>query len=216
MVRPTKPKELKPKAEDGEDSPASAPAGISGMKLIMVNAVITVLVCLLFVGSNYFIMQSSVNKMMQQMNGTAEGAGDQGEGGDQGSGGDQEEVEKGIILDLGEFILNLSDPSVKRFLKVNVALELSRKDTDPKAEGSSGGHGGEGVDPKKAFEKEMEDSVPAVRDAIISVLSSKTADELLSQEGKEQAKDQIKESVNGILGGEREVLRVSFGNFIIQ
>jgi flagellar basal body-associated protein FliL len=34
--------------------------------------------------------------------------------------------------------------------------------------------------------------------------------------GKEEAKEQIKEAVNAIFAGEREVLRVSFGNFIIQ
>ena len=39
-------------------------------------------------------------------------------------------AERGIILDLGEFILNLSDPDVRKFLKVNVAIELSKKESD--------------------------------------------------------------------------------------
>ena len=33
---------------------------------------------------------------------------------------------------------------------------------------------------------------------------------------KELAKEQISNDINSILGGEREVLRVSFGQFIIQ
>ena len=41
-------------------------------------------------------------------------------------------------------------------------------------------------------------------------------DELASAAGKELAKEQITNDINSILGGEREVLRVSFGQFIIQ
>ena len=34
--------------------------------------------------------------------------------------------------------------------------------------------------------------------------------------GKELAKEQIADEINSIFAGEREVLRVSFGQFIIQ
>jgi flagellar basal body-associated protein FliL len=47
-------------------------------------------------------------------------------------------------------------------------------------------------------------------------MSTKNSDELATIAGKEQAKQEIKESVNAILNGDREVIRVSFGNFIIQ
>jgi flagellar basal body-associated protein FliL len=136
--------------------------------------------------------------------------------------------ERGIILDLGEFVLNLSDPNSKRYLKVNVALEISRASTDPviegHGEGGSGvsGHGGGGnegakkVDPLEIIQKEMEQYKPAIRDAIISVMSSKTAEELGSLSGKELAKEQIKAAVDPLFSGEREVMRVSFGTFIIQ
>ena len=62
----------------------------------------------------------------------------------------------------------------------------------------------------------MEHFKPAIRDAVITTLSSKMADELSSTTGKELAKDQIKEAVDAIFAGEREVIRVSFGQFIIQ
>ena len=57
---------------------------------------------------------------------------------------------------------------------------------------------------------------PAIRDAVITNLSSKTSTELATAAGKELAKEQITNDINSILGGEREVLRVSFGQFIIQ
>ncbi|MDD3013480.1 MAG: flagellar basal body-associated FliL family protein [Candidatus Gastranaerophilales bacterium] len=210
MVRPTKPKELKPKADVAPDQ-AKSGGGITDIKLIAVNTVITLLICGLFIVSNYFIVQNSLNTMFKQISNSGEGAEAEG-------GGEGDVIERGMIVDLGEFILNLSDPKIKRYLKINVAIELSRKETDPKPgeSGGGGGHGGEGVDPMKAIAAEMDQYKPAIRDSVISTLSSKTAEELSSIAGKELAKEQIKEAVDAILAGDREVLRVSFGNFIIQ
>ncbi len=72
------------------------------------------------------------------------------------------------------------------------------------------------ADPMEAIQKEMAQFKPAIRDAVITNLSSKTSSELASAAGKELAKEQISNDINSILGGEREVLRVSFGQFIIQ
>jgi len=158
-----------------------------------------------------------LDQAMTKISQNAAGGGEEAAS-DEGGGEEGEAVEKGIILDLGEFILNLSDPKARRYLKVNVAIELSRTPNDPdpaKGCGGEGGHGG-GVDPVNQIENEMSQYKPSIRDAIISTMSSKTAEELSSVAGKELAKEQIKEAVNAIFAGEREVLRVSFGNFIIQ
>ena len=109
-------------------------------------------------------------------------------------------------------------------MKVNVAIEVTKKDTDfpdATAEKGGGGHGGHGeaapaADPMEAIQKEMNQFKPAIRDAVITNLSSKTSAELSTAAGKELAKEQITNDINSILGGEREVLRVSFGQFIIQ
>lgn len=136
--------------------------------------------------------------------------------------GDRDELQKGIIVDLGDFILNLCDEAQKKYLKVNVAIEVTQKDTDfskADVQPAKGGHHGEtaaAADPMEAIQKEMLQYKPAIRDAVITNLSSKTSAELSSTAGKELAKEQISNDINSILGGEREVLRVSFGQFIIQ
>ena len=137
---------------------------------------------------------------------------------------ESDEVQKGIIVDLGDFILNLCDENTKKYLKVNVAIEVTKKDTDfPQEEPAKGGGGhGHGeaapapADPLAAIQAEMNQYKPAIRDAVITNLSSKTSAELATAAGKELAKEQITNDINSILGGEREVLRVSFGQFIIQ
>ena len=86
----------------------------------------------------------------------------------------------------------------------------------PKSSGHGHGAAPAPVDPMEAIQKEMNQYKPAIRDAVITNLSSKTSAELASAAGKELAKEQISNDINSILAGEREVLRVSFGQFIIQ
>ena len=135
----------------------------------------------------------------------------------------EDELQKGIIVDLGDFILNLCDEAQKKYLKVNVAIEVTQKEGDfpkeveaPKSGGHGHGAAPAPVDPMEAIQKEMNQYKPAIRDAVITNLSSKTSAELASAAGKELAKEQIANDINSILAGEREVLRVSFGQFIIQ
>ena len=134
-------------------------------------------------------------------------------------------VKQGIMLDLGDFVLNLADSSPRRYLKINVSVELSTTEEEdahlnapPPKSGGHGGHGGGGdtKSPKEVIAGELEQYKPAIRDAVISVLSAKTSDELSSATGKEVAKEEIQDLIGSVFNGQREVLRISFGQFIIQ
>ena len=214
MVMPTGPKDIKQKSETPSIGQKENKGQSMDMtKMIIINTVIIAVVCSLFMGINYHIQNSLLSQKLSKL---AVASGEE----EDLSSGDEDVVERGIVVDLGDFILNLSDTNARRYLKVNVAIELSRKDTDPDpaAAASGGGHGGHGSapDPMAQIEQEMSQYKPAIRDAVISCISTKNSDELATIAGKEQAKQEIKESVNAILNGEREVIRVSFGNFIIQ
>ncbi len=184
----------------------------SGSSLVL-NIVSMLIIGALIVLANYFLFSSFADKIISKVNTeqleTEEEVTD--------------EIERGIIVDLGDFILNLADDSARKYLKVNVAVEVSKKESDTPAETAqpSGGHGGHGsapapVDPMEAIQKEMNQFKPAIRDAVITNLTSKTSTELSTTAGKELAKEQIADEINSIFAGEREVLRVSFGQFIIQ
>ena len=183
------------------------------ISIIMIASMVILL--LVFSAVNYVVVKNPV-KSIEITAPSDEELADEGE---------EDEIEKGIIVDLGDFILNLCDENQRKYLKVNVAIEVSKKDTDfPKEEAApaKGGHGhGEeapapAADPIAAIQAEMNQYKPAIRDAVITNLSSKTSAELSTAAGKELAKEQITNDINSILGGEREVLRVSFGQFIIQ
>lgn len=185
-------------------------------KFLIMTIASIVIMFIVFAGVNYVIMENLITQKIGSINTSQE---------ELDTEGDEDEIQKGIIVDLGDFILNLCDENQKKYLKVNVALEVSKKDTDfPVADekaSKSGGHGGHGeaapaVDPMETIQNEMNQFKPAIRDAVITNLSSKTSSELATAAGKELAKEQITNDINSILGGEREVLRVSFGQFIIQ
>lgn len=214
------PKDIKPKTEgeEGSEGKGAARPKVAvddNMKVIIINLVTTVLICVLFLSVIYVLMGHMLDaKLASKQASTEDAATAEGD-----AATDDTEAQRGFILDLGDFILNLNDVSPRKYLKVNVALEVSNKpeDTEAAAPKKEGGEGGEGKGPAaNPLETEMAQFKPAIRDAVITTLSSKSAAELSTVAGKELAKQQITEAVNGIFAGDREVLRVSFGDFIIQ
>ena len=63
--------------------------------------------------------------------------------------------------------------------------------------------------------KEMEKSLPRLRDALILLLSSKTYLDLSSFEGKQQLKKEIKQRLSALPGG-KKVSDVFFTEFVAQ
>jgi flagellar FliL protein len=100
------------------------------------------------------------------------------------------------MMNLDSFLVNLADMDSARFVKVTFRL---------------------GLDESKLGEEYASDQVilAATRDRIISVLSTKTADEILSPEGKEQLRKEIREKVNEILP-KGKVLEVFILDFVVQ
>ena len=201
MAKPNPPKDINPKDELNNGAGKKTP--------LIVNVLTTTLICAVFLGLNYKMITDITSKQNAQSTEVAEEE------------ITTDEVFKGYIFDLGDFTMNLADSAPKAYLKAAVAIEISTLETDiinqeQEAGGGGHGHGAAPVDPKVAFEQELSRYKPALRDSIITILSSKTSDELATTTGKELAKEQITEQINAVFAGEREVIRVSFGQFIMQ
>ena len=108
---------------------------------------------------------------------------------------DVKKVEKGPVLTLDEFLVNLADAGSDHFLKVTVGLELDKS--------------------KGKTPETLKDDTPLIRDAVLSSLSSKTRDEIGPQSGRDKLKLEIKKKVNEALG-EDDVQGVYFTNFVTQ
>jgi len=183
---------------------------LSPTMMILLSNVVIVAIVLIAMIIMYISLDSSFTQKIEKLMPETEQSGDEEE---------DEAKQEGVLMDLGDFILNLADVGSRRYLKVGVAIELSKTEAEvalTSAPQKASGHGESAADPAAQILAEMERYKPAIRDAVISVLSNKTSDELSSPTGKEIAKEEILEMVNGIFEGEREVMRVSFGQFVIQ
>jgi flagellar FliL protein len=105
---------------------------------------------------------------------------------------EKEEVKATLALE--PFLLNLADTDEVRFVKATFQLGLAKQ---PDEEIKSGA------------------TIPSIRDAIISVLTSKRAEQVLSPEGKELLRNEIRTKINAI-SPSAKVLEVYIVDFVVQ
>ncbi|MBI3584848.1 MAG: flagellar basal body-associated FliL family protein [Nitrospinae bacterium] len=99
----------------------------------------------------------------------------------------------GPMLPLEPFIVNLAEPGGKRFIKVTMEIELGSKELDV----------------------EFKNKLPQFKDHIITVLSSKTMDEVITAEGKFKLKEDIMARINQNLKT-GVVKNIFFTEFVVQ
>lgn len=129
---------------------------------------------------------------------------------------------QGITLDTGTKIVNLAEPGGRKFIRTNVVLEFAPNDPVffETAEPESGGNEEEAaVSPRDAYQAEflaeLEGKLPVINDAIISLLSSKTFEDVYTTEGKDILRQEIMQAVNDRLQG-YHVIYVYFTEFVMQ
>ncbi|HCZ12918.1 MAG TPA: hypothetical protein DHV16_11920 [Nitrospiraceae bacterium] len=114
--------------------------------------------------------------------------------GNQGTGKEtKQNIEESVNFALDAFVVNLITERGTNFLKASLQLELANASL---------------LDRAKAKTAPM-------RDAIVIVLSNKTPEELMTEEGKLQCKDEIILTANRILG-DNTVKNLYFTDFVMQ
>ncbi|OGW19371.1 MAG: hypothetical protein A2077_02685 [Nitrospirae bacterium GWC2_46_6] len=114
--------------------------------------------------------------------------------GNQGTGKEtKQNIEESVNFALDAFVVNLITERGTNFLKASLQLELANASL---------------LDRAKAKTAPM-------RDAIITVLSNKSPDELMTEEGKLQCKDELILTANRILG-DNTVKNLYFTDFVMQ
>ncbi|RMH05424.1 MAG: flagellar basal body protein FliL [Nitrospirae bacterium] len=101
--------------------------------------------------------------------------------------------EIGPVVDLEPFVLNLADRDQLRYLKVSIKLQLDRPEE----------------------ETDFKDKLPAIRDALLVLLTSKESRSLRTIDGKMLVREEIGGRINKIMK-KGKVRRVFFTEFIIQ
>lgn len=105
----------------------------------------------------------------------------------------EKENKIGVMVPLDPFVVNLSDPRGKRYLKLEITLELGDNTTADK----------------------LKPYTPKIRDMVIMFLTSLTFDEVMTPEGKIRIRDELLARFNMILRPNK-IKNIYFTNFVIQ
>jgi len=98
-----------------------------------------------------------------------------------------------VIYSMEPIVVNLFDPTGKRYIQIRLALEL--KD--------------------KKMEEEIKSNEPKIKDVIISTLSAKTPEDVLQPEAKDLIKTELLQKINSALG-EEAILNVYITQYIVE
>jgi flagellar FliL protein len=120
----------------------------------------------------------------------AHGEAASGHGGSDGHGGGKAAPAQSLVT-VPTFVVNLADPSGRRYLKLSMDLEV------------------------KGGPEAVQGSMSKIRDALLMLLSSKSVEELAGVEGKITLRKDVADRINQVLG-KPVVLRVYFTDFVIQ
>lgn len=97
------------------------------------------------------------------------------------------------LIRLDTFIVNLADKDSSRYLRVTLELELMDEVT----------------------QAEIEKRMAPVRDAVLGILPTKKAQDIISAEGKKALKEELLEAINKVMT-KGKVTNIYYTEFVIQ
>jgi flagellar FliL protein len=121
---------------------------------------------------------------------------------------------QGVMIDTGAKIINLADPGGRRYIRINVVLEFRPEIATTEASTKAKGEG-QAVDPNQALKDDVNQKMPLINDVIITLISTKTFENLYTAEGKEQLRQDIMNGINARLP-EHQVIAVYFSEFVVE
>ena len=175
-----------------KEEPAAEVAAPKKKGKLMIIIIAVVAVVLIGGGVGAYLLMSKPAAEKKAAHGDEEASAEE-EGGDGEEQADEEHAP--VYVKLEAFTLNLADD--ESYLQTEMQLLVADA---------------------KVGEK-MNARLPEVRDALIRLLTSKTAEELSQPEGKDKLATEIQKQVNEVLGiksKSKGVKKVLFGSFIIQ
>ncbi|NMB90550.1 MAG: flagellar basal body-associated FliL family protein [Chloroflexi bacterium] len=116
---------------------------------------------------------------------------------------------QGIMINSGSKIINLADQGGRKYIRVSVVLEFAPDPTYAKMSEE------EKAAYTTQFNTEINDKMPLIDDAIITLLSTKTFDTMYTAEGKEQLRQELLLSINRRLT-EYNMIAVYFTEFVVE
>ena len=178
------------KKEEGEET-SEAPVAAQGSKkklFIIIGAAAAVVLVVVIVLA--VVLTGGKEEKKDQVVEVAQQEETAAEGDEAADEMEENEEAIGAIFPLENFIVNLKGGN---FLRVQVQLEFAEREVTP-----------------RFFARQV-----IIRDGLVTLLTSKTSEDVASAEGKDKLRSEIKDLINEVLK-KQEVRRVYFTQFVVQ
>jgi flagellar FliL protein len=182
------------KATEKDDKEPAATGKKSKLKLMLILGLAVTAAAGGFFGWRYFSSPATSAGAAEE--GAHEGEETVDDSGHGGSSAGHGEVGGNAIINFEPFLVNLADTEAFRYLRVTIRVVVTNKQ---KAESIA----------------LTEVLMSKTRDAVLDILASKASTEIITTEGKELLKAEIKDRLNSFLP-DKPVLEVFFTDFVVQ
>ncbi|MBU6375379.1 MAG: flagellar basal body-associated FliL family protein [Bdellovibrionales bacterium] len=202
--------------EKKETASATSSSSAGGNKMVLLLTIVNTVVCLAVVGLLFVSLQKEKKAQRIEDIVAEEPAADEGSGGHgapagghgapagghgapAGGHGAEAKGKKlagfGKMVTLDQFTVNLTTPgsTTPKYVRVNISLEV----------------------PSVEVEGELSQRMPQVRNAIIDLFNSKRPSDVVSEEGRQYLKEEIRSALNGFMVSGK-VKGVFFTNFALS
>jgi flagellar basal body-associated protein FliL len=120
------------------------------------------------------------------------------------------EAEPGLMANMSTKIINLADSASRKYIRLTVALEFEHENPEFESLGEE-----EKLLYEEEFTAKINGRMPMMDDVVITLLSTKTFDDLYTAEGKESLRNEIKTQIQERLT-DLHLMGVYFTEFVVQ
>jgi flagellar FliL protein len=117
---------------------------------------------------------------------------------------------EGIMLNMSTKIINLVDPGGRKYIRVTVVVEFAPDDPEYEALPEE-----EKTAYLESFNEKLNSRLPIMDDTVITLLSTKTYEDLYTAEGKEKLRTEIMDTLSEKLV-DLHIISVYFTEFVVQ
>ena len=169
----------------------------SKLSFILLGLVILLAGGMAFFGWNYFrLHKANAASHSAVSSGASQGQDSEHSQKETGKADGKTGAAEGATLTLEPFLVNLADKDTSRYLKINIQILVPNKEVSEKIT-TAGIH------------------IPKIRDAILGILTTKVADDVITNEGKQKLKKEIIQKLYEFLP-DKPAGDVFFTEFVVQ
>jgi len=117
---------------------------------------------------------------------------------------------EGVMVNLSTKIINLLDPTGRRYIRVTIVVEFAPDNPEYASLGEE-----EQVAYLTSFQEKLASRTPIMDDAVITLLSTKTYENLYTAEGKESLRLELMQTLSERLP-DLHIISIYFTEFVVQ